>query len=133
METNVVKDNVNYYYFDEFYIVGDNSTEKSGIDDDSIENITIYDQINGKSVQEIGAKAFYQCQQLKRVIINAKIRSINRYAFMFCSNLEYINIPSTVTFIGEASLCLNNMNVEDTEHQTINKVDTGRTDNNNLI
>ena len=92
--------NVNYYLKDSYYIVGDNSTEGSGITSTSITGeIEIIEKIEGIEVKEIGCYAFRQ-SKISRVIIRARLKSINRAAFYCCKYLTYINIPSTVTFIG---------------------------------
>ena len=98
-------DHVNYYLSDNSYIVGDNSTSKAdGIDDTSYEGeIVIREKIGGKNVVEIAKHSFKECN-ITKVTIHAKIRSINVWAFCLCLRLEYINIPSTVTFIGDAAL-----------------------------
>ena len=105
---------VKYYPKDDYFIVGDNSSETaSGITDTSYSGeITIDENVQGKQVKEISQYAFYQCYNLKRVTIHAKLTNINQRAFRYCENLEYINIPSTVTFIGWSGINLNKANGE---------------------
>lgn len=103
---NVTVDNVNYTIFDNYYIVGDNSTKiADGIVDTSFSGeIEIKERINGIKVLEIAQYAFTKCIYIKKVYIYAKLRSINKRAFCYCTGLEYINIPETVMSIGEATL-----------------------------
>lgn len=103
--------NVNYFLKNGEYIVGNNETQKSGLSPTTYSGaIVIQEKIGEIKITEIGQYAFYYCS-ITRVTIHAKIRSINLYAFSWCSNLEYINIPETVTFIGDASLYLDTNSV----------------------
>lgn len=98
---------VNYYLNDNYYVVGNNATsDADGISSNSVsEDIVIQRSVNGKSVLEISRYAFVSCQ-ITRVTIYAKLRSINTFAFCWCTKLKYINIPSSVTFVGDAALYL---------------------------
>ena len=105
--SEVSKNHVRYFLSGNFYTVGNNETENSdGITDTSYSGeIIIEDEINGKEVLEISQYSFRSCK-ITKVIIYAKLRSINLRAFCYCSKLEYINIPSTVTFLGDGALFL---------------------------
>ena len=94
----------------QYYIVGDNSpTEANGITSKSYYGeIIIPEKYKKKEIREIGERAFTNCISITRVTIFAKLTSINLYAFFGCQNLNYINIPQTVTFIGMNALALNN-------------------------
>ena len=102
---------VNYYLSSskDFYFVGDNTTSShigDGITPTSYEGeIVIEERVKGKKVLEIAQYAFAQ-SSIKKVTIHAKIRSINYLGFCWCQKLEYINIPSTVTYIGDCALYL---------------------------
>ena len=104
--TNITVGNVKYNIFGNYYIVGDNSTKDAdGITDTSYSGeIEIKEKINGIKVLEIAQYAFTSCINIKKVYIYAKLRSINKRAFCYCTGLEYLNIPDTVTNIGEATL-----------------------------
>ena len=106
----VTRNGVKYTLKNNFYIVGDGkTTEGNGITDKSYSGtITIPSNIDGIEIKEIGQYSFFRCQYITKVFIRAKITKINDCAFLHCSRLEYINIPSTVTFIGNAAFCLNN-------------------------
>lgn len=95
--------NVRYFLNGVFYTVGDNSTTiADGIADASYSGeIVIEDRINGKEVLEIAQQAFNGCR-ITKVTIYAKLRNLNWGSFYDCPNLEYINIPETVTYIGNA-------------------------------
>ena len=105
--SEVKKNYVRYFLSGSFYTVGNNETSSAdGITDASYTGeITIEDKINGKEVLEISQRAFESCK-IKKVTIYAKIRKINLWAFCYCSKLEYINIPSSVTYIGQSALFL---------------------------
>jgi hypothetical protein len=54
-----------------------------------------------ESLQFMGINAFKGCKGLKKVIFACpQLTKIPDQAFMDCSNLEYINVPTTVTEIG---------------------------------
>lgn len=49
---------------------------------------------------EISPSAFYNCRNLKDVIISDGVIEISREAFYDCSNLKEVSIPSSVKEIG---------------------------------
>ena len=53
-----------------------------------------------KSLKEIGAYAFYDCENLVSVTIPNSVTSIGKEAFRDCSSLTSITIPNSVTSIG---------------------------------
>ena len=101
----ITKNYVNYYPIDGYFVVGDNSTSNAdGINDTSYSGeIVIEEKINGKEVLEISKNAFSYCI-ITKATIHAKLRSINLGAFCYCEKIEYLNIPSTVTFLGSAAI-----------------------------
>lgn len=101
----IPKNHVNYYPIDGYFVVGDNKTSVAdGITDTSYsDEITIEDKINGKEVLGVSQYAFISCL-ITKVTIKARLRIISKYAFCYCTKLEYINIPSEVTFIGFAAI-----------------------------
>ena len=126
---SVNKSYVRYFLNGSFYTVGDNSTTKAdGIADTSYSGeIVIEDRINGKEVLEIAKYAFQRCQ-ITKVTIYAKLRSINYAAFDCCSKLEYINIPSTVTFIGNGAFYLATPNLATVDLSVTVEFVSGRTE-----
>ena len=103
--SEVKKNYVRYFLSGNFYTVGNNKTTSvDGITDASYSGeIIIEERINGKEVLEIAQYAF-QSRKITKVTIHAKLRSINQNAFRFCTKLEYMNIPATVTFLGNEAL-----------------------------
>ena len=103
-------DNVNYYLNDYYYIVGDNTSESLSQTATTSKNVSgtliIRERIDNKPVLEIVQYAFSSCNLITDVIIYAKLRSINKCAFILCGHLKYINIPSTCTFVGTGALLL---------------------------
>ncbi|QKX39421.1 leucine-rich repeat domain-containing protein [Metamycoplasma hominis] len=67
------------------------------INNPKIESITI-----PGSVKEIGAGAFSDCANLKKVILNEGLEKIGACAFSY-TNIESITIPDTVKEIGESA------------------------------
>ena len=98
--------NVNYYLVGDHYNVGDNSTSKSdGINSTLFKGeIVIQEKVEEKDVLEISHNAFESCSYITKVTILAKLKAINYRAFCYLYNLKYINIPSTVSFIGKDAL-----------------------------
>ena len=122
-----VIENVKYYLNNSFYTVGNNATNAA----DGITNIsytgeiTIYEKIQGKDVLEISKYAFQSCL-ITRVTIIAKLRSINEHAFDFCTELLYLNIPSTVTFIGFDTIYLGTTSGKTVDKMMIVEFNPGR-------
>lgn len=123
--------NVKYNISENYCIVGDNSTTYgNGITDKNYDGkIVIEDRVNRLKVQEIGRNAFRECHKITEVIIYAKIKSINCNAFDQCISLRYINIPSTVTYIGDVAFYLGNGNCRTLSTEVIFEFNLGRTQN----
>ena len=73
-----------------FAVIGRN-TDKS--------NIVIKSTYKEKPVTQIAEKAFYDCTDIKSVVIPDSVSSIGEYAFYNCSGLTNITIPDNVTSI----------------------------------
>ena len=125
--TSKTLNHVNYFLKNGEYIVGDNKTEKSGLSPDTYSGaIVIQEKIGEIKITEIGCFAFSQCS-ITRVTIHAKIRSIHSGAFRYCSNLEYINIPETVTIIDDYAFTFDDVNGAPGCPKTIIEFNKGRT------
>ena len=74
-------------------------------EDKEINSVTIASTVtaNGKNckVIAIGDNAFYDSYRLKTVTISEGVQTIGYEAFAYCSNLNRINLPSTLTSIDE--------------------------------
>ncbi|MBR6985523.1 MAG: leucine-rich repeat protein [Ruminococcus sp.] len=66
--------------------------------DDTLKEVTIPAEIDGIKVREISG-AFIFNQQIESVVISDGITTIKDSAFNYCTNLKYISIPKSVTFI----------------------------------
>ena len=64
------------------------------------ENVVIPDKLNGYKVAEIGWNAFSNNESLKKVTVPDGIESIPYGAFMACYNLEMIELPESINWIG---------------------------------
>lgn len=58
--------------------------------------------IKGGTV-EIGKRAFYGCENLRKIELPETIETIGGYAFAFCENLFTVNIPKSVTLIANSA------------------------------
>jgi len=70
----------------------------------SDEIIEIPSEFQSKKVTSIGENAFINSTNLKKVIINNNIKTINSYAFYDCINLEEVYIGDNVIQIEEGAL-----------------------------
>ena len=77
------------------------------ISNSAFETCTSLETIDLSNVTAIGAEAFKNCTSLSRVSLPEGLKAIGESAFYFSSTgnfgdgLEYINIPSTVTSLGD--------------------------------
>ena len=83
----------NQYTVNEIYSYAFNSNT-------NLEEITI-----PASIKIIGARAFFGCSNLNKVIFNegSKLTTIEEFAFSDCTILSSINIPASVTSISESA------------------------------
>lgn len=82
------------------YDVNSNGTLKITDFDESVTDVEIPSEINGKTVTTIEQYAFSSCKSLKSVTIPDSIISIGYRAFGNCSAMTSITIPDSVTSIG---------------------------------
>lgn len=77
---------------DEYRVTGLGSAEVMGI--------VIPNTYNGKNISYIGAKAFYENEQITSVTIADKVTHIAEEAFYGCKNLQSVWMGDGVTYIG---------------------------------
>ena len=53
-----------------------------------------------EGITDIGARCFYNCTKLKKVIIPEGVRSISDYAFSGCNGLSELSLPNSLQVIG---------------------------------
>jgi len=70
----------------------------------------------GKPIHYIGYYAFFECSEITEVHIEARVKALYQYAFGHMPKLWKINVPSTCTFLGTASIysynCTNPQNYD---------------------
>ena len=71
--------------------------------DQSMTNIKIPSVIDNIPVLEIGAYAFWDCNNVTNITIPNGITSIGEYAFWNCNSITNITIPESVTYIHETA------------------------------
>ena len=71
--------------------------------DESAVEIVIPNEIDGSPVKEIEYSAFSNCINLKSIEIPDSVTSIGDYAFCYCTSLASIEIPDSVIKIGESA------------------------------
>ena len=69
----------------------------------SATNLTIPSKIDGYPVTAIGDWVFYDCDNLKSVIISNGVTSIGTFAFCNCNSLEYVSLPDSLTTISDSA------------------------------
>jgi len=57
------------------------------------------------SVTEVGDYAFYQCEQLKEVVLNEGLQNIGDSSFWMCRSLKSITFPSTIAKVSSHAFC----------------------------
>lgn len=63
-------------------------------------NLTVPTAVNGRSVSEIGAEAFYERTSIQSITLPDTLTKIGAYAFYKCVSLTEITLPTGVTSIG---------------------------------
>ena len=82
------------------YEIKDGMVTITGCDKKASGTITIPATIDGKTVTNIGNKAFDGCRSLTSVTIPDSVTSIGYSAFSYCRSLTNVTIPDSVTSIG---------------------------------
>ena len=102
-----VFNNIQYCLIDgHTYVGNDKSIDQNAIVDIAkiTEDLIIPTFIGSKKIDYIGQCAFRSCKVIKRVIIEARIKTIKYAAFEYCTSLQSINIPSSVTLIDYSAI-----------------------------
>lgn len=66
-------------------------------------NVIVPETIDGKTVTQIGTKAFAKCNWIKKVTLPKSITRIDDMAFIVCEKLEKINLPSGLIYLGKGA------------------------------
>ena len=97
-----VYDLFNFCLVNDKYIIGDNSTNRTNAlisGKTCPETLIIPAFIKGHKIEEIGCNAFSFCNNIKTLIIRARITQINEFAFQASTSLTTIYLPSTLRYI----------------------------------
>ena len=54
-------------------------------------------------IDSIGEDCFNGHNEIKKVVLNDKLKVINKNAFAFCGNLKEINLPEALRFVGDSA------------------------------
>ena len=73
----------------------------TSIGDKAFTGCAVLDIVIPNSVTSIGGNAFADCRRLRSVILGNSVTSIGDKAFMGCTDLSTINMPKSITSIGE--------------------------------
>jgi len=86
----------------EFISNNDGSCSVTGIGTCTDEHIVIPSTApDGDKVTEIADGAFYNCKDIRSVVLSASVKSIGTTAFEFCENLESVTLQKGVESIGD--------------------------------
>lgn len=86
---------------DDFVLIEDGGVVELAYYKGNQTEVAIPSQIDGKSIQSIGSKAFRGNTKIERVVIETGVIVISEGAFSGCTNLTSISIPPSVERIGE--------------------------------
>ena len=75
----------------------------TSLKDDEMTSVKIPEKIEGKRVTAIGESAFSGSANLKKVRMADSVKEIQNFAFLFCEELDDVQISSSVTKIGESA------------------------------
>ena len=90
------------------------------IDNEAMKNnIKMRKLILGSSVKEIGTEAFSRCTNLRNVYLNG-VRTIQKGAFLGCSNLKELQIPESVQYL-EKYAFMENKGIRQISYEPENK------------
>ena len=94
------------YYNKDIYVIipkFHEDIEVTKIDNNAFENEEIVYFETKENIVEIGENAFYNCQKLKKIILNDEIEKIEKNAFGNCLKLNNIVLPENLTSIEEST------------------------------
>lgn len=83
------------------YVLREDGTAEIISYDGASGTLTIPPRLNGVPVTALGEGAFYDCDQLRRVVLPSGIERIGRQCFHFCTELTQIILPERVTEIDD--------------------------------
>ena len=66
------------------------------------EVVTVPKTYKGKSVTIIGEKAFYDCSNIRKIVLPDTLKEVGSEAFGYCSNLADIDMPTCVRIMDNA-------------------------------
>ena len=94
---------------EEFFSTNENN-EITGIMDTSINNVLLPQTLNGRNVTTIAADAFYNCNNLRTLVIPNGYTTIADHALDGVSTLVNLQLPSSLTYFGVSYGYLNSLN-----------------------
>ena len=80
-----------------------NSARITGYYGDLTGNIVLPEYIHGYPVREIGEKAFYSCNEITGIVMPRQLEVIQKLAFAYCENLQYVELNEGIHEIGQGS------------------------------
>ncbi len=84
---------------EEFFITNENN-EITGILDTKINNLLLPQKLNDQNVTTIAPDAFYDCNNLKTLVIPTGYTTLSDHCFDGLSTLVNLQLPSTLTYFG---------------------------------
>ena len=63
-------------------------------------NLTIPEELDGKTVSAIGYAAFAECRSLESVVVPETVTRLQDYAFSQCTSLSSIELPESIVSLG---------------------------------
>ena len=101
---------IDCYFYDQFkycnvngvFMLGNGTDYPHNALDNNItgpQTLIVPRSVHGMAVQEIGHRALFQCLNIKKIIIEARITVIRNEGISQMKSLEYISLPNTLTRI----------------------------------
>ena len=132
----IIEANIRYCKVSNEWFVGTNetSTETNAVLSKELleETIIIPRFVDNHQITQIGQFAFYKCDKIINVIIDARITCINKQAFSRCFNMKFIRLPNTLKFIYYCGISLCNSTVNPECDQSIGETIVAFEPNTNL-
>ena len=89
------------------YEIKEDGTAQITKADESLTDCNIPAELDGIPVTSIGSDAFYDCRNLRSVVIPEGVVSVGMFAFCYCTKLESVVFPDSLVSLGAQAFAYN--------------------------